>query len=167
MNADMDPDEDAENIFSALSEIDREVLARFYLEGENAAQICAEMDLSMARFLTVKRTAMAAVLARKAAGQAARAAREQTRFDMNADMNADRVMLIVLNVLPEGSREMLGPSPITVAVTADQTVSLRIRPHLRRLVPMCRCGCGGRKDPYTRAGRQAILDCIKFGWRRL
>jgi len=90
---------------------------------------------------------------------------------MNAD---DRVMLVVANILPEGSREMLGregqsPSPSQMTVTADQfeTVRVRIRPHLRWIIPMCRCGCGGRKNPYTRAGRKAIVDCIKFGWRRL
>jgi hypothetical protein len=163
----MDPDEDAENIFSALSESDREVLARFYLEGENAAQICAEMDLSMERFLTVKR------LAKRLAGtRRARPSSRRRRVDMNAD---DRAILVVLNILPEGSRAMLerfcgeGQNPSQMALTADQfeTVRLRIRPHLRWIIPMCRCGCGGRPYPYTRAGRKATVDCIKFGWRRL
>ena len=156
----MDPDEDAENILSALSESDREVLARFYLEGENAAQICAEMDLSMERFLTVKR------LAKRLAGtRRARPSSRRRRVDMNAD---DRAILVVLNILPEGSRDE-GQSPSQMTLTADrfETVSLRIRPHLRWLIPMCRCGCGGRPYPYTRAGRKATVDCIKFGWRRL
>lgn len=82
--------------------------------------------------------------------------------------------MLVVNVLPGGSREMLerfyeGQSPSQMTVTADQfeTVRVRIRPHLRWIIPMCRCGCGGRKNPYTRKGRKAIVDCIKFGWRRL
>jgi hypothetical protein len=89
---------------------------------------------------------------------------------MNAD---DRVMLVV-NILPEGKRfydEGAQSPSITMTVTADQfefeTVRVRIRPHLRWIIPMCRCGCGGRKNPYTRTGRKAIVDCIKFGWRRL
>ena len=100
------------------------------------------------------------------------ATREERRVDMNAD---DRVMLVVLNILPEGSHAMLerscgeSQSPSQTTLTADkfETVRLRIRPHLRWVIPMCRCGCGGRPYPYTRAGRQAILDHIKFGRRRL
>ena len=50
----MDADERAEYALSRLSKRDFEVLKRFYVDGQNAAQICAEMDITIGLFQAVK-----------------------------------------------------------------------------------------------------------------
>jgi len=49
----------ARRVLGSLHRRDREVLTRFYLDGQSATQICAEMDLSDTQFRLIKSRAKA------------------------------------------------------------------------------------------------------------
>jgi hypothetical protein len=139
-----EPDEQDERtgiVFGNLSGPEQEALDRFYNSGQSTDRICSEVGISHDQFQLLKRYVKAHfdwLGSRQGAAEQEgeeEATREERQVDMNAD---DRVMLIVLNILPEGSHAMLerscgeSQSPSQTTLTADkfETVRLRIRPHL-------------------------------------